>query len=113
MDEQKKPQDMRTDEKDFRKQNDANRVMLYRVLGIGVVLYMLWQIIQSYLAQTADSPSLGFLIVAIVLLGGGCAFLGVVTYRNWKKDQDAARMTQEELAQIKALQAEDETEPEE
>jgi len=113
MDEQKKLQEQITEEKDFRKQNSANHILAFRILAIGVVLYMLWQIVQSYMAQTADSPSLGFLIVAIVLLGGGCVLLGFMTYRNWKLDQEAARMTQEELEQIKALQAEDRDETEE
>ena len=112
MDEQKKPQEEMTEEKDFRKQGTANRVLTFRILAIGVVLYMLWQIVQSYLAQTADSPSLTLVIIAAGLLGGGSAFLGIVTYRSWKLDQEAARMTQEELDEVLALQAEDQ-EPEE
>ena len=113
MDEQKKPQEELTEQKDFRKQGSANRVLFFRLLAIGFVLYTLWQIIQGYLTQAADAPSLTMVIVASVLLGGGCVFLAILTYRSWKLDQEAARMTQEELDEILALQAEDEAEAEE
>lgn len=93
--------------KDFRRTRSANGALSIRIMAILLVLYMLAQIVQSYAAGGEDAPSLGLLILAIVVLGGGCAGLGFLTYRVWKKEREAATLTQEEQARIQALREAD------
>lgn len=94
--------------KDFRKTRTANQAFGFRALAILVVLYMLFQVIQGYIAGGEDAPSLTLLILSIVLLGGGAAAIGILSYIQWKRDQKAAALTKEEQARMDALRAEDE-----
>lgn len=104
MDEQNKQPETRTD---FRKTNDANRVVLFRVLAIGVVLYWLFGIVKAYVQGGPEAPSLALLIVAIVVMGGGAALVGWLTWKNWKKAKAEAVMTEEEISEMEALRSED------
>lgn len=104
MEENKKPQEQRTD---FRKTNDANRVLLFRVVGIGAVLYWLLGIIKAYVAGGPDAPSLLLVIVAVILMGGGAIFVAYLTYLSWKKAKEEAVMSEEEVAEMEALRAGD------
>ena len=100
MDEQNKQPETRTD---FRKTNDATRVATFRLIAIGVVLYWLFGIVKAYLQGGPEAPSLGLLIVAIVIMGGGSAVIGLLTWKNWKKAKAEAVMTEEEIAEMEAL----------
>lgn len=111
MDEEKKDR-QETSKSDFRRTRNANGVLSLRLTAILVVLYMLYQVIQSYRAGGEDAPSLTLLIIAIVVLGGGAAGLGYMSYRVWKKDKEAAKLSQEELERIQALREEDQKGPE-
>ena len=105
MEEQKK--DVRTD---FRKTNDATRVATFRLIAIGVVLYWLFGIVKAYIQGGPEAPSLGLLIVAIVVMGGGSAVIGLLTWKNWKKAKAEAVMTEEEIAEMEALREGEEEE---
>ena len=107
MDEQKKQPETRTD---FRKTNDASRAAMFRLVAIGVVLYWLFGIVKAYLEGGPDAPSLTLLLVAIVLMGGGAALVGWLTWKNWKKARAEAVMTEEEIAEMEALRESDEKE---
>ena len=109
MDEQKKPQETKTD---FRKTNDASRVALFRLAAIGVVLYWLFGIAKAYFQGGPEAPSLTLLLIAIVVMGGGSACIGLLTWKNWKKAKEEAIMTEEEIAEMEALRAGDDTEEE-
>ena len=50
------------------------------------------------------------LIVAIVVMGGGSAFIGWLTWKTWKKAKEEAVMSEEEIAEMEALRAGDEEE---
>lgn len=100
MDEQNKQPETRTD---FRKTNDATRVATFRLIAIGVVLYWLFGIVKAYVQGGPEAPSLGLLIVAIVIMGGGSAAIGFLTWKNWKKAKAEAVMTEEEIAEMEAL----------
>ena len=99
--------------------NPNNRVA-FRVLAVGYVAYLCIQLVQLYLQGGPDAPSLTLLILGIVVLGGGAAFLGIATYKEWvrgkakydaymeevKAEAKAAREAEE--AEKARLQAEDE-----
>ncbi len=93
---------------DFRRAGNASRALTFHLMGAGLVLYWLYKIIRDFVQGGPDAPSLGLLIVAIVILGGGAAFVAILSYRNYKLDKAAAEMTEEEVAQMEALRAEDE-----
>lgn len=99
--------------------NPSNTVA-FRVLAIGYIGYMCVNMIKLYTAGGPDAPSLPGLIAGVALLGGGCVFLAVLSYREWKRDKVAydqymaelreeaeARRAAEE-AEAAALAAEDE-----
>lgn len=107
MDEQKKPQETRTD---FRKTNDANRAVMFRLVAIGVVLYWLFGIVKAYIQGGPEAPSLTLLLVAIVVMGGGAALVGWLTWKTWKQAKENAVMTEEEIAEMEALREGEEEE---
>ena len=93
---------------DFRKLNDAKRALTFRLLAIGVVLYwLIFDIVRPYLAGGPEAPNLTTLIIAIVIMGGGSALLGFVTWKAWKLAKENAVMTEEEIAELEALREEE------
>jgi len=100
MEEQKKQPEVRTD---FRKTSDANRAVMFRLVAIGVVLYWLFGIVKAYLEGGPEAPSLTLLIIAVVLMGGGAALVGWLTWKTWKRAREEAVMTEEEIAEMEAL----------
>jgi len=105
MDEQKNQQEVK---RDFRKTNDATRVVFFRLLAIGVVLYWLFGIIKAYVQGGPEAPSLTMMLVAIVIMGGGAALIGYLTWKNWKLAKEASVMSEEEIAEMEALRSGDE-----
>lgn len=99
---------------------NPNNAVMFRVLAVGYVLYLCIQMIQTYTKGGPDAPSLGMLIVGVVLLGGGAAFLGVLSYLEWKRNKkkydaymdevkaEAKAAREAEEAEAARLQAEDE-----
>ena len=84
-DKEKQPRNMQT-------------TLMIRVLAVGYILYMLYNIVKSYFAGGADAPSLTLLLVAILVLGGGSLWVAVVTWKDYKayKAQEAERQALEE-----------------
>lgn len=70
--------------------NPSMMVTMYGAV-IAVVLYMLWQIISAYRAGGEEAPTLTVLIVACVLLGGGCVFIACLAVRLWKQAKEDAQ----------------------
>jgi hypothetical protein len=73
-------------------------MLLFRVLAIGYVLWMLKGLVEAYVAGGPDAPSLGMLLGAIAVLGGGCVFIGIMTYKQWKKMKVLEKEYNEEVA---------------
>ena len=89
---------------DFRKLNDAKRGLMFRGLGIGVVLYWLIKdIVLPYLAGGEGAPTLGQLILGIAVLGGGAIFIALISWKAYKLAKENAYMTDEEIAEMEAL----------
>ena len=68
---------------------NPNNTVMFRLLAVGYVGYLCFNMIQLYLEGGADAPSLTTLIVGIVVLGGGALFLAFLTYREWKVNKPA------------------------
>lgn len=99
---------------------NPNNAVMFRLLAVGYVIYLCVQMVQTYTAGGPDAPSLGMLIAGVGLLGGGAVVLGVLTFKEWKRNKakydaymdevkaeaKAAREAEEEEAA--RLQAEDE-----
>ncbi len=95
---------------DFRKKGDAAGSLVFRILGIGLILYFLVDLIRQYVALqgTAEEVPLWVLIASVAVLGGGAVLAAVRAWMSWKRDREAAVMTQEEIAQMEALREEEE-----
>lgn len=81
----------------------------FRVLAIGYIGYMCVNMIKLYTQGGPDAPSLPALIAGVVLLGGGCIFLAVLSYREWKRGKAAYDQYMAELrAEAEAKRAAEE-----
>lgn len=99
---------------------NPNNTVAFRLLAVGYITYLCINIVKLYIAGGPDAPSLTALVLGIAVLGGGAAFLAVLTYKEWKQgkaayDQYMAELRVEaeakraaEEAEAAALAAEDE-----
>ena len=76
----------KTDEENTTPRNPSN-VIGFRLLAVGYVAYLCVQMIKTYTEGGAEAPSLAMLIGGLVLLGGGAAFLGFLSYKEWKRNK--------------------------
>ena len=84
---------------------NPNSLLAMRGLAVFAVLYMLWPIVQSYIAGGEEAPTLGMLLLAIAVLGGCAVFIAFLGWKEWK------RAKADEAAELEARQSE--AEPEE
>ena len=88
---------------------NPNNTVAFRILAIGYISYLCINIIKLYNAGGPDAPSLTALVLGIVVLGGGAAFLAVMTYQEWKRGKVAYDAYMAELrAEAEAKRAEEE-----
>lgn len=90
---------------------NPNNTVAFRILAIGYISYLCVNIIKLYNAGGPDAPSLTALVLGIVVLGGGAAFLAVMTYQEWKRGKVAYDAYMAELrAEAEAKRAAEEAE---
>lgn len=92
---------------------NPSNVAAFRILAVGYVAYLCIQMVQLYMEGGPDAPSLPLLIGGLALLGGGAAFLAVMTYKEWKRnkvtyEQAMAALREEAEAARAAEEAEEE-----
>ena len=88
---------------------NPNNTVAFRVLAIGYIGYMCVNMIKLYTEGGPDAPSLTALIAGVVLLGGGCIFLAIISYKEWKRGKAAYDAYMAELrAEAEARRAEEE-----
>ena len=63
---------------------NPSNIVAFRLLAIGYVSYLCINIVKLYVAGGPDAPSVLALVLGIAFLGGGAAFIGVITYKEWK-----------------------------
>ena len=73
-------------------------MVMFRILAIGYVLWMLKDVVKGYFAGGPEAPSGVFVLCSVLILGAGCVWIGVMTYRQWKQMKEAARIYNEEVA---------------
>ena len=90
---------------------NPSKVVMFRLLAVGYVAYLCIQMIKMYLEGGPDAPSLGMLIGGVALLGGGAAFLAVMTYKEYKTNKVKYEAAMAELrAEAEAKRAAEEAE---
>lgn len=62
--------------------------LTFRILAIGIIVYLLADLLLAYFKGGADAPSLTLILVASVVLGGGAVFVGYLTWKAWKQDTE-------------------------
>jgi len=98
----------KTEEKTPAPVRNPDNAFIFRMLAVAYVLYIVWNTIQLYLKGGEDAPALWMLCLSTVLLGGGAIFLGIVSYRSWKKAK--AQQQAEAEAEAEALLEAEESE---
>ena len=103
----------------FSKRNEAeeekktprnpSNVAMFRVIAIGYVAYLCINMVKLYMEGGPDAPSLTTLIIGLVVLGGGVAFMAFVSYKEWKRSKVEYDAYMAELrAEAEAKRAEEE-----
>ena len=68
---------------------NPNNTVAFRVLAIGYILYMCFNIVKLYMEGGPEAPSLTALILGVGLLGGGALFLAIISYKEWKRGKES------------------------
>ena len=93
---------------------NPNNLVMFRVLAIGYLSYLCVSIVTLYLASGPVAPSLTALVLGVVFLGGGAVFLGILSYKEWKRGKEAYDQYMAELrAEAEAKRAAEEAVEEE
>lgn len=74
-----------TDSNQFKSPKGA---LTFRILAIGIILYILADLLLAYVKGGEGAPPLTLILVATVILGGGAVFVAVLTWKAWKKDTE-------------------------
>lgn len=102
------------EEQQERPARDPNTVMMFRLLAVGYVLYLAWQSVKTYREGGEGVPELWIVVLSVALLVGGAAFLGWLTYKEYKRNQakrgDSRYEDEEDLAEAQDDRYEDEDE---
>lgn len=90
---------------------NPNNLAMFRILAIGYVSYLCFNMVKLYIEGSPDAPSLPMLLGSVGLLGAGVIFLCVISYREWKRnkaeyDQRMAELRAEAEAKRAAEEAE-------
>lgn len=94
--------------RDFRRERSVKTVLNFRLLAILLILYYLYQTVSGYIAGGPDAPSPTLLLLSVVLFGGGAILMGVLSYKEYKRGQEDAEMSQEEIEKMESLRENDE-----
>lgn len=67
---------------------NPNNLVMFRVLAVGYLFYLCVSIVKLYLAGGPDAPSVTALVLGLAFLGGGGIFLGILSYKEWKRGKE-------------------------
>lgn len=88
--------------------NDST--FLIRLLAVGYVLYMLYDIVSGYIAGGEDAPPVLALVLGIVVLGGGAIGILIISIKQYRRNKEEAARQAEEAAALEAAEEEEEAE---
>ena len=105
---------------------NPNNLVMFRVLAVGYLFYLCVSIVKLYLAGGPDAPSVTALVLGLAFLGGGAIFLGILSYKEWKRgkveydaymadlraEAEAKRAAEEEAQEADLLESAQEDTPE-
>lgn len=74
----------------------AGRTLAVSGLTLFVLGAMLWEIVSTYLAGGNDAPTVGVLVAALIVLGGGMVFAAFLIFRQIKQFQSEETQNSEE-----------------
>lgn len=90
---------------------NPNNLVMFRLLAVGYVGYLCVNMVKLYIEGGPEAPSLTTLILGLVVLGGGVIFMGIVSYKEWKRNKVAYDQHMAELrAEAEAKRAAEEAE---
>jgi len=84
-----------------------NLTVAIRVLAAGFVFYSLGEIILGFFKGGEDAPSLTLLLVSILVLGGGGAYVALMAWREYKKNKAAIAEAEAVSEEVPAISEED------
>ncbi|MBP3634249.1 MAG: hypothetical protein J6J43_06725 [Oscillospiraceae bacterium] len=64
------------------------KIPVFRLIAVVYLAYLLIDLVVKYLKGGAEAPSLGLLLLSVLVLGGGTVFVAILTWRDWKKSQE-------------------------
>jgi len=110
----KKKEEQEVEEQPQRQTNPGMMLMV-RLVAVGYILWTLKDLIAAYMKGGEDAPSLTLVICAAVVFIGGCAWIAVASWKQYKRLQEeqaaaaeeAARLEAEEKARLEAAEDED------
>ena len=82
MEQERQNEEQTVEQKD--KPAASGNQLLFRLLGIGYVLWCVWKILKGYLEEGEGKQPVWLLVAGVVLLGGAVWTL-VITYKQWKQ----------------------------
>ena len=94
----------RNNDQESSKPRNPDAVFGFRALAAAYVLYLEYQTVQLYIRGEATT-GIWFLILSLVLLGGGALYILIASYLSWRKEKA-------ELAEQERLNAEAQDQPE-
>jgi len=79
--------------------NNTNftRVLTFRLLAIGFIVYTLADLCLDYFKGGPEAPSLLLILLSTLVLGGGAVFIAIVTWKEWKKSKAQEEPEEEQL----------------
>ena len=86
----------KNDQENSRPRN-PDAVFGFRALAAAYVLYLEYQTVQLYIKGEATT-GIWFLVLSLVLLGGGALFILISAYLSWRKEK-AALAEREQIEQ--------------
>ena len=89
---------------------NPSNVATFRLIAVFYVGYLCINMIKLYTEGGPDAPSLTTLLIGLIVLGGGAAFLAYLTYKEWKRGKVTYDQAMAELrAEAEAKRAEEES----
>ena len=89
----------------------ASRNLAKYGLLLAFFLYMLYEFVAEFLRGNSEGFTLPILLIGVVILGGGCAFAGVLTLRAWRESQAEAAAAIHDDEEAETVQVDEEAEP--